>query len=122
VANISSISSSIDMFHMNLGIQSYMHVQNLMNSLRDIRIFLGLVPNKSPCIIRVAKKCKYFSLVYLIKKQGENEVLALARACARVFVCCVWYKIPVHTTKRYRGTGVTAPLIRTLGIRWRLSG
>ena len=27
-----------------------MHVQNLMNSLRDIRIFLGLVPKESPCI------------------------------------------------------------------------
>ena len=26
-----------------------MHVQNLMNSLRDIRIFLGLVPKESPC-------------------------------------------------------------------------
>jgi hypothetical protein len=28
----------------------YMHVQNLMNSLRDISIFLGLVPKESPCI------------------------------------------------------------------------
>ena len=28
-----------------------MHVQNLMNSLWDIRIFLGLVPKESPCII-----------------------------------------------------------------------
>ena len=26
-----------------------MHVQNLMNSLWDIRIFLGLVPKESPC-------------------------------------------------------------------------
>ena len=28
-----------------------MHVQNLLNSLWDIRIFLGLVPKESPCII-----------------------------------------------------------------------
>ena len=27
-----------------------MHVQNLMNSLWDIRIFLGLVPKESPCV------------------------------------------------------------------------
>ena len=27
-----------------------MHIQNLMNSLWDIRIFLGLVPRESPCI------------------------------------------------------------------------
>ena len=27
-----------------------MHVQNLMNSLWDTRIFLGLVPKESPCI------------------------------------------------------------------------
>ena len=26
-----------------------MHIQNLMNSLWDIRIFLGLVPKESPC-------------------------------------------------------------------------
>ena len=29
-----------------------MHVQNLMNSLRDIRILLGLVPKESPCSSR----------------------------------------------------------------------
>ena len=28
-----------------------MRVQNVMNSLWDIRIFLGLVPKESPCII-----------------------------------------------------------------------
>ena len=28
-----------------------MHVQNLINSLWDIRIFLGLVPKESPCTI-----------------------------------------------------------------------
>ena len=50
VANISSISSSIDMLFMKQGMSSYMHVQNLMNSLWDIRIFLGLVPKESPCI------------------------------------------------------------------------
>ena len=49
VANISSISSSIDKLSMNQGMQSYMHVQNLMNSLWDIRIFLCLVPKESPC-------------------------------------------------------------------------
>ena len=30
-----------------------MHVQNLMNSLWDIRIFLCLVPKESPCIIHI---------------------------------------------------------------------
>ena len=29
-----------------------MHVQNLMNSLWDIRIFLGLVPKESLCILQ----------------------------------------------------------------------
>ena len=29
-----------------------MHVQNLMNSLWDIRIFLGLEPKESPCIMK----------------------------------------------------------------------
>ena len=45
VANISSISSSIDMLFMK-----HVDVQNLTNSLWDIRIFLGLVPKESPCI------------------------------------------------------------------------
>jgi hypothetical protein len=36
---------------MKQGMWSYMHVQNLMNSLWDIRIFLGLVPKESHCII-----------------------------------------------------------------------
>jgi len=31
-----------------------MHVQNLMNSLWDIRIFLGLVPKESPCTFATA--------------------------------------------------------------------
>ena len=34
---------------------TYMHVQNLMNSLWDIGIFLGLVPKESPCITKQAK-------------------------------------------------------------------
>ena len=38
------------MMHGQRNIKSYMHVQNLMNSLWDIRIFLGLVPKESPCI------------------------------------------------------------------------
>ena len=49
VANISSISSNIDMLFMKQDLLSYMHVQNIMNSLWDIRIFLGLVPKESPC-------------------------------------------------------------------------
>jgi len=35
-----------------------MHVQNLMNSLSDICIFLGLVPKESPCIIRIQRQAK----------------------------------------------------------------
>jgi hypothetical protein len=51
VVNISSSSSSIDMILMKQGMSSYMHVQNLMNSLWDIRIFLGPVPEESYRII-----------------------------------------------------------------------
>ena len=43
-----------------------MHVQNLMNSLWDIRIFLGLVPKESPCIRthrNVYKSCKPFASI-----------------------------------------------------------
>jgi len=64
----------------------------------------------------------FLRFISLKKKHGENQVLALARARARVFICCVGYKFPVHTTKWYKGTGVIAPLIRNLGNRWKLSG
>jgi len=33
-----------------------MHVQNLMNSLRDIRIFLGLGPKESPSVVTPGKQ------------------------------------------------------------------
>ena len=45
-----------------------MHVQNLMNSLWDIRIFLGLVPKESHCILRGS--------VHTIKKNTEAVVVA----------------------------------------------
>ena len=46
-----------------------MYVQNLMNSLRDIRIFLGLVPKGSP----------YINLVFghvIIRPPQEHKVIA----------------------------------------------
>ena len=39
-----------------------MYVKNLMNSLWDIRIFLGLVPKESHCIL---SRSDWFSFVFL---------------------------------------------------------
>ena len=40
-----------------------MHVQNLVNTVWDIRIFLGLVPKESPCIWQCKLTCDYFEVV-----------------------------------------------------------
>ena len=50
-----------------------MHVQNLMNSLWDIRIFLGLVPKESPCTTYTTQEYyKYFAYSIEIKKKTKS--------------------------------------------------
>ena len=57
-----------------------MNVQNLMNSLWDIRIFLGPVPKESPCIIWRPAKCSGNSSIEIIKKMSppiSGEIIRL---------------------------------------------
>ena len=50
-----------------------MHVQNLMNSLWDIRIFLDLVPKESPCIFRKKREDRWLltELYYLFPQFSQ---------------------------------------------------
>ena len=71
-----------------------MHVQNLMNSLWDIRIFLGLVPKESPCTL---------------PKSNGGWLSA---------VCCLWNassKFPAIISQQ---TGTPLGLVSLLGISW----
>ena len=65
-----------------------MHVQNLMNSLWDIRIFLGLVPKESPCTIL------YCTLLYCTE-------LYCSVLYYTILYCTILYCIVVYYTILY---------------------
>ena len=79
--------TSIDMLFMKQRMSSYMHVQNQMNSLWDIRIFLGLVPKESHCITRngllrfAAHKHESISVL----RPGNDTVNTIILACDAVY-------------------------------------
>ena len=75
-----------------------MHVQNLMNSLWDIRFFLGLVPKVSPCIkVRssifwdVTQLISSFGTTYRSHLQGSRSLTLGPVGCP---------EMPVTTSQR----------------------
>ena len=105
---------------MKQGMLSYMHVQNLMNSLWDIRIFLGLVPKESPCITKREVRNQYeyncicWFYIYDSHVQPDDDFVLQAETRSWLFknistrnprlthVCftpfCLYYSLTIYTT------------------------
>ena len=87
-----------------------------MNSLWDIRIFLGLVPKESPCITQAFLPTHVFGIINWFRFPNSTHTKFSGSIPDKVKY--IRYRFALtHAMKAYRGNGCTAPPILNLNTR-----